>query len=240
MVAWLPDSQCHEETKQNPKIGLLRDNRGSAPHSHSCHGALICLPPFELVVQGEAQMAAHRLWSLGCWSYLHPNRGHSSILKRLQQSDPVYNMGLDAMRPTYNIEPKYRVTMLTRENWTRGLGAPPEVKGLIWFTDGSKMKEGTGAGVFGQTVRRRLSFSLGRYTTVCQAEIYAILACAHEIQSQYRSEKQVSICSDSQAALKALQAVRTSPLVHQCQEALNDISARHVVGLYWDPGHAGV
>ena len=25
-----------------------------------------------------------------------------------------------------------------------------------------------------------------------------------------------------------------------CQEALNDISARHVVGLYWVPGHVGV
>jgi hypothetical protein len=51
----------------------------------------------------------------------------------------------------------------------------------------------------------------------------------------------VSICFDSQAALKALQAVRTtSPFVHQCQRALNDISARHVVGLYWVPGHAGV
>jgi hypothetical protein len=50
----------------------------------------------------------------------------------------------------------------------------------------------------------------------------------------------VSICSDSQAALKPLQAVRTSPLVHQCQRALNAISARHVVGLYWVPGHAGV
>jgi hypothetical protein len=37
-----------------------------------------------------------------------------------------------------------------------------------------------------------------------------------------------------------LQAVRTSPLVHQCQRALNDISAQHVVRLYWVPGHAGV
>jgi hypothetical protein len=42
-------------------------------------------------------------------------------------------------------------------------------------------------------------------------------------------------------ALKALGAVKTtSPLVRQCQEALNDISARHVVGLYWVPGHAGL
>jgi ribonuclease HI len=75
---------------------------------------------------------------------------------------------------------------------------------------------------------------------VFQAKIYAILACAHEIQSQNRPEKYVSICSDSQEALKALQAVRMSPLVQQCQRALNDISTRHAVGLYWVPGHAGV
>ena len=50
----------------------------------------------------------------------------------------------------------------------------------------------------------------------------------------------MSICSDSQAALKALQAVRTSSLVHQCQKALNDISTRYVAGLYLVPGHAGV
>jgi len=47
--------------------------------------ALVCLPPLELVVQSEARMEAHRLWSVGCWSYLHPNKGHSNILKRLQQ-----------------------------------------------------------------------------------------------------------------------------------------------------------
>jgi ribonuclease HI len=62
----------------------------------------------------------------------------------------------------------------------------------------------------------------------------------YEIQLQNRPEKYVSRSSDSKAALKALHAVRTSPLVHQCQKVLNDISARHVVGLYWVPGHAGV
>ena len=38
--------------------------------------------------------------------------------------------------------------------------------------------------------------------------------------------------------LQAAQA--TSPLVRQCQQALNDISTRHAVGLHWVPGHAGV
>jgi hypothetical protein len=42
-------------------------------------------------------------------------------------------------------------------------------------------------------------------------------------------------------APKALQAAKTtSPLVHKCQTALNDVSTWHAVGLYWFPGHAGV
>jgi len=74
-------------------------------------------------------------------------------------------MGVDAMRPAFNFEPKFRVTVLTREDWSKGTGTPV-VKGLIWFTNGSKMKEGTGAGVYGQSVGRRLSFSLGRNAAV--------------------------------------------------------------------------
>ena len=145
------------------------------------------------------------------------------------------------MRPAYNFEPQYRVNMLTREDWTKETGAPPAVKGVVWYTDGSMMREGTGAGVYGQSVGRRLSFSLGRYATVLQVEIYAILACACEIQSQNRPEKYMSICSSSLTALKALKAVKTtSPLVQQCQKVLNDISIWHAVSLFWVPGHAGL
>jgi hypothetical protein len=87
-------------------------------------------------------------------------------------------MGVDVMRPAFNLEPKYKVAMLTRE-WSRRPGTPPVVKGLVWYTGGSRMKEGTGAGVCGQSVGRSLSISLGSYVTVFQAEIYVILACAY-------------------------------------------------------------
>jgi ribonuclease HI len=150
-------------------------------------------------------------------------------------------MSVDVMKPVYNLEPKYRVIMLAREEWTRSPGIPPVVKGLVWFTNGSRTAEGTGAGVYGQSVNTRLSIPLGKHATVFQAEVYAILACAHEIEAQDRPEKYISICSDSQAALKALQAVKTaSPLVRQCQQTLNYISARHAVRLYWLHGHARV
>ena len=139
------------------------------------------------------------------------------------------------MRPAYNFEPQFRLILLMREEWTKAAGTPA-FKGLVWFTDKSKMREGTGAGVYGQSVGQRLSFSLGTYATVFQAEIYVILACACEIQSHNRLEKYVSICSDSLVALKSLKAIRaTSPLVHQCQKVLNDISIQHVVGLFGSP-----
>jgi len=44
----------------------------------------------------------------------------------------------------------------------------------------------------------------------------------------------------NQAALKALQAAGTSPLVQQRQKALNDITTQQAVGQYWFPGHTGV
>jgi hypothetical protein len=78
--------------------------------------ALVGLPPLDLLVQGEARASAHRLWGLGSWSYLHPNHGHERILGGLQQSDPIFNMRVDVMRPTYNFECKYRVVALTRED----------------------------------------------------------------------------------------------------------------------------
>jgi hypothetical protein len=117
------------------------------------------------------------------------------------------------------------------------------VKGPVWFTDGSRTAEGTGAGFYGQSVNRRLSIPLGKHATVFQAVVYTILACGHEIDTQDRPEKYsyIGICSDSQVALKALQAATTtSPLVRQCQQALNDMPTRHVVRLYWVPGHDGV
>jgi len=63
------------------------------------------------------------------------------------------------MKPAFNLERKYRVTMLTREEWTRG-PATPVVMGLVWFTDGSRTKEGNGAVVCGKSLGRRLRISL--------------------------------------------------------------------------------
>jgi len=83
-----------------------------------------------------------------------------------------------------------------------------------WYTDGSRTQRGTGTVVYGPSLDGRLNISLGKYVTIFQAKIYVILACVYEIQINVILEKYTSICFDSQAALKALQAAnRKSPLV---------------------------
>jgi ribonuclease HI len=73
------------------------------------------------------------------------------------------------------------------------------------------------------------------------------VSCVGCVLCRYRSMRRADDSSRgvlpgvSQAALKAPKAVKTtSPLVRQCQQALNDISTRYAVGLYWVPGRAGV
>jgi len=67
-----------------------------------------------------------------------------------------------------------------------------------------------------KSLGRRLIISLGKHGTVFQTEVYAILACVYENQTNAKREKYVSICSEIQAALKSLQDTRMFPLVRQC------------------------
>jgi hypothetical protein len=104
--------------------------------------ALVCLSPLELVVQCEVRATAHnpRVWEAGL-TFIP-----IEAIPAYWSGFNSHVMGVDVMRPAYNFEPKYRVTMLTRKDWTKGTGTPPVVKGLIWFTDGSEMQGGLGLG----------------------------------------------------------------------------------------------
>jgi len=169
-LIWWPGSQTANAKKKLSKVQRLACLGITGAILTAPTGAMEALaghPPLDLVIQEEASSAAHRLWSLRCWSYLHPNQEHSCMLRRLQKSDPMFNTGVDVMKPVFNLESKYTVTMLTRGEWSRN---PPAVKGLVWFTDGSRTAEGRSE-VYGQFADRRLSVSLGRRVTVFQAQL---------------------------------------------------------------------
>jgi hypothetical protein len=73
-------------------------------------------------------------------------------MMQLQRWNTIFNIGGDIMRPAFNLEPNYRVTLPKRRvEW--------RTRDSIGYTDGLTMMEGTGAGVCGQALGRRLSIS---------------------------------------------------------------------------------
>jgi ribonuclease HI len=103
---------------------------------------------------------------------------------------------------------------------------------------GSRTDKGTGARVYCDGTRRKLSFSLGQYTTIFQAEVYAIKACAVENLDRNYRNRNICIPSDSQAAIKALGKHQiTSKLVWDCHQSLIQLAEHNRVQLIRVPGH---
>jgi len=97
-LVWWPGSQTASAKKGLSRIQRLACLGITGAIRITLTGAmeaLTGLPPLDLAIQGEVGSVVHRLWSPGCWSYLHPNQGHSSELMRLQQSDSIFHMGID-------------------------------------------------------------------------------------------------------------------------------------------------
>jgi ribonuclease HI len=85
------------------------------------------------------------------------------------------------------------------------------------------------------------TYSLGQYTTVFQAEVYAINARATENIDWNYKNRHIYILSDRQAAIKALGKYQiTSKLVWDCHHSLIQLATHNRVQLIWVPGHKGI
>ncbi|KAJ8923908.1 hypothetical protein NQ315_006684 [Exocentrus adspersus] len=74
-----------------------------------------------------------------------------------------------------------------------------------------------------------------------RAEVFAILMVAQREDVKNCTDERIFICSDSQAALRAISSPRTrSMLVQKCGDALESLARQKEVGLVWVPGHMGI
>ena len=109
------------------------------------------------------------------------------------------------------------------------------------YTDGSKMQDRVGAGVFIQCGGARVAeecFRLPDDSTVYQAEMMAIREAA-KILAQAIGLTTVKFFVDSQAALRTFQAgIITSKLAYQTILTLNTITAQSIV-FVWTKAHVG-
>jgi ribonuclease HI len=85
---------------------------------------------------------------------------------------------------------------------------------------------------------------LGKMATVFQAEVYAIIAAVHTIQTilpNFRSPpSSIHIISDSKSALQAIARPSTnSSLILECKNAIKNLNAIIPTSLHWIKAHAG-
>jgi ribonuclease HI len=133
------------------------------------------------------------------------------------------------------------VEIKSREDWRRGLIRPPG-DAICCYTDGSRMLGRTGAGYLIQPPGRpnkERTLPLGRYPTVPQAEVFALLSAARALRTQ-PGILPINIYSDSLSSLQSLQSAwKQSSLMGECFEALNTLAMERPVTVHWIPAHSG-
>ncbi|XP_026333703.1 uncharacterized protein LOC113240584 [Hyposmocoma kahamanoa] len=199
--------------------------------------ALLDLTPLHLFIQREASTSMYRLTTRlrSRWLSQTLRSAQDSILEH-----SVLGMTSDVMLPKQNFKILYQVEFPTKEDWETNSHTWKDGS-LLWYTDWSKMGPNVGCGIHG--VRPRLSYKLnkGRYSSIFQAEVYAIITCADLNLKRGYFDKHIYINSYSQAALHALASVtQTSRIIDNCVNILNTLGESNIVVLRWVPGHSDI
>ena len=191
------------------------------------------LPTLGLEIEKEAMRAASRLTLNGLWDV--NSQAHYRLFER--HLEDTWRTPWDCI-PAQRIERKrYKIIIPERQEWAESFGPR---HGQIWFTDGSKTRDGVGAGICGPKRQDDKSIRLHEFNTVFQAELLAIECCAKAIQTRGVRNETIWICSDSQASLKALDSgLVHSRVVLDTMRLLDEIAEVNRLTLTWIPGHSG-
>ena len=156
---------------------------------------IIGIVPLPVYIKSEAMAACYRLRLNSQWS--QTNCGHTVIRRDLFNSIPLSQMRSDKILPQFFFDKKYEVYIPTRDDWQYNNVVLDDE--IICFTDGSRIEScsQSGAGLFNYTDSEEFSFPLGKFSSVFQAQLYAILHCTKLDGLLCRHNVSIAICSDS-------------------------------------------
>jgi hypothetical protein len=104
---------------------------------------LLEIPPLHLQVQAVTRVGNYILRCNEQWKPIPEGFGHA-YMSRDMENEPILQMGSDKMTPRHD-DKTFIIRFPDRSEWNKGF-QPDRKGGLIWYTDGSKTENGTGAG----------------------------------------------------------------------------------------------
>ena len=133
----------------------------------------------------------------------------------------------------------YEVIIPSREDWKR---RPHRMADTInIFTDGSKLNNQAGRGVYSAEMGIYESFRLPDLCSVYQAEVTSTQAAMMHIDKMKPNMRVIYLFSDSQSALKALDScVYNSKTIRECRRSLNEMAKYYKIILISVPGHKDI
>lgn len=234
---WWPslgaDSNCRRLDRIARQVGIgitgaLRSTASDALLS------ILSIPPSKIYAEYSGARTAARLTALGLWK--SKPYGHSRILDTWRLKIPKR---IDSCTTHLAFSKKYSVEFPSRESWQDE--SPVQDFHRVVYTDGSKKLSGCGAGFYFSDNGVKNCFRLHNDSSIFQCEIYAIHTAASTALAITEKGKKIAFCVDSQAALKALDSIKTnSIMVRDCKEILNELGRKCEVNLIWTPGHSNI
>ncbi|XP_037297037.1 ribonuclease H-like [Manduca sexta] len=193
---------------------------------------LLGLPPLDLFIQQEAASAAVRLKTLKLWGTAIG--AHAEILVEAINYKPLMAAPNDRVPKQYIFGKNYTVRLTEEQHDWSGTHE------LRIYTDGSKTRTGSGAGVFSPEINIKISMALGAHSSIYQCECVAITEAAKAVEKRGLIGHKIRIVTDSAAVLRALDSKTIqSGLILECHQALEGIGKTNSVTLQWIKGHSG-
>jgi len=196
---------------------------------------MLILPPLHIFIQTEALATLSRILR----HQPIKDTDHSHIWLEYINKEPILSMPTDRIITEFKFDKNFDIHIPPKEDWFNGI-FPPEHE-IVLYSDGSLIRDSAGAGLYCDKLNVQRSIPLGNYASIFLAEIRAIIEGCHAIKESNITNEIVFICSDSQAALKALSSVEMkSALTLECWELLNNLASDNRIDLLWVPAHSNI
>ena len=210
---------------------------------------LLNIMPINEFILSEALKGLYRLSRVGLWSAMTigstgKTKSHVDVCNEAKENLSLLSMPSDLINKTKVFGKQYNCLVLERKDavqFERAL----EQSIIRCYTDGSKLNGRAGASFYikypSGSHTDQSFFHLGRYSTVFQAEVFAIAEVAKKLTMEKTLNEEIIILADSQAAILAIQnnTVKSSTVL-SCIKHLNKLGEDNHVTVAWTPGHTGI
>ena len=210
---------------------------------------LLNIMPIDEFILSEALKGSYRLSRVGLWSAMTigstgKTKSHVDVCNEAKENLSLLSMPADLINKTKVFGKQYTCLVLERKDavqFERAL----EQSIIRCYTDGSKLNGRAGASFYIEypsgSHTDQSFFHLGRYSTVFQAEVFAIAEVAKKLTMEKTLNEEIIILVDSQAAILAIQnnTVKSSTVL-SCIKHLNKLGEDNHVTVAWTPGHTGI